>query len=86
MIVAYTESPTLTTPHSNSLVLCETNFRDHQYKKEVDPDQYLQQYSAAFCISIYFIHQFLVFLIPPQNMFKMFPQISGLENFTFVKG
>ena len=27
----------------------------------------------------------LVVLIPPQNMFKMFPQISGLENITFFK-
>ena len=25
-------------------------------------------------------------LIPPQNMFKMFPQIPGLENIAFVKG
>ena len=28
----------------------------------------------------------LVVLIPPQNMFKIFPQISGLENVAFAKG
>ena len=27
----------------------------------------------------------LVVLIPPQNVFKMFPHISGLENIAFVK-
>ena len=25
-------------------------------------------------------------LIPPQNMFKMFPQISRLDNIAFVRG
>ena len=40
------------------------------------------------CILIYinlFYTSVLVVLIPPQNMFKMFPQISGLEISLFSK-
>ena len=33
-----------------------------------------------------FYTELLVVLIPPQNMFEIFPQISGLENIAFVKG
>ena len=36
-------------------------------------------------LSIYFVQEFGG-VIPPQNMLKMFPQISGLENIAFIKG
>ena len=32
------------------------------------------------------LYRNLVVLIPLQNMFKIFPQISGLENIAFIKG
>ena len=85
VIVADTGSLILTTPHSTSLVFCENNVRDTQYKTEAATYHYLQQDSAASCISIYFYTAVLVFLIPPQNILKMFPHILGLENIAFVK-
>ena len=36
-----TGSPILTTPHSTSLVFCETNVRDPQYKTDADKNQNL---------------------------------------------
>ena len=41
VIVAGTVTPILTMPHFTSLVLCETNVVDYQYKKEASTDQYL---------------------------------------------
>ena len=43
VIMADTDSPILTTQHSMSLVLYETNARDSQYNIEADIDLYLQQ-------------------------------------------
>ena len=61
LIVTDTGSPILTTPHYMILVFCKTNVRYYQYNTEADTDHYLQQYSAASCISICFIQQFLWF-------------------------
>ena len=58
MTVADTSSPILTTPHCTSLVLCQTNNRDHQYNTVADTDHYLKQDCEASCISIYFIQKF----------------------------
>ena len=37
------------------------------------------------CISKFTLYKIIVVLIPLQNIFKMFPQISGLENISIVK-
>ena len=39
LIMVYPESPFQNNPHDTSLVLCETNVRDFQYKIESDTDR-----------------------------------------------
>ena len=41
MIMVEPVSLIINMPHSVSLVFCETNVRDYQYKTELDTDQYL---------------------------------------------
>ena len=82
-IVADTGSPILTTPHSTSLVFCETKV-PIQDRGEHTPLSITRK--GIFMYPNLFYTAILVVLIPPQNMFKMFPYISGLENITFVKG
>ena len=83
VIVTDNGSPILTTPHSKSLVFYET-------KDEIQGRGKHTLISLTIEGRIMYINLFytsiLVVLIPPQNMFKMFPHISGLENIAFVKG
>ena len=87
----YRDSDRSHPPHSKYTTLNEPCLLWNQGHKS--PTQYRGYHRPLYltrqCILIYlslFYTEILVVLIPPQNMFKMFPQISGLENIAFVKG
>ena len=84
VIVVEPASPNQNTPHYTELVFCETIVWYYQHNTEAATYNYFLHYNAASGLSIYFYRN-LVVLIPPQNMFKMCPHISGLENIAFPK-
>ena len=73
----------LTMSHSMSLVFSETKTLI-QYRRSHTPLTLTRKVSFMhlnlFCTEIF------VVLIPPQSMFKMFPQLLWPENISFVKG
>ena len=71
VIVADTGSPVITTPNCKGLVLCETKV-PIQYRGGHTPLSITRQ--GIFMYLNLFYTAVLVVLIPPQNMFKMFPQ------------
>ena len=83
VIVENTGSPILTTPRSMSLFLCGTRV-PIQYRGVHTP-LYITRQGIFIYLNLFYT-EILVVLIPPQNMFKMFPLISGLENIVIVKG
>ena len=83
VIVADTGSPIPNNPHSVSLVFCETKV-PIQVRVNHTPRSLKRQGSFRYLHLFY--TEILVVLIPIQNMFKMFPHISVLENIAFVKG
>ena len=68
-----------------SLVFCENIFTDPQYNTEA-ATKTISNNIIQIRASKYILYINLVVLIPPQNIFKLFPQIIGLENIVFVKG
>ena len=80
--VADNGSPILTTPQSKMCVFYETKvpIKDRGGQTPM----YLTRQGIFMYFNLFFT-AILAVLIPPQNMFKMFPQISVLENIAFVK-
>ena len=77
--------PTRNMPHSTSLVFCETNVRYFQYKTEAAQttiSNKIMHHQVYKCI----FYSNRVVLIRPQNIFRMFPHILGIENIAFFKG
>ena len=82
VIVADTVPPILTSPHFTSIVLCETKV-PIKYRGDHIPWSLTRHDIFRYLNLFYTV--ILVVLIPPKNMFKMFPHISGLENIYFIK-
>ena len=83
VIVADTASPIITTPYSTIIVFCEPNIPIQDIGGHTPLS--LTRQGILMHLKLFYM-VILVFLISPQNMFQMFPQISGLENIYFVKG
>ena len=87
----YSDSDRAQLPHSKYVTVHEPFLMWNQF--QIFPIEYWGGHTppspARQCSFIYlnlFYIEILGVLIPLQNMFKMFPKISGLENITFVKG
>ena len=85
-IVVDTNSPIQNTQHSPIRVFYETIGHKSPTQVHGRHKQFSLTRKCSFMYLSLFYTSIMVVIIPPQNMFKIFPQISGLKNIAFFKG